>query len=146
MNITPTKEERAAVVAILSSEAFEDPDDMARELIKAVYGLLCERTGYGVGIGLQTDDMALPHGPYFNLGDAKRVVAEAQSRGLRAFIAPLFGPGRALLQEQESHYKRCQCGHPKALHGEGKLSTTGCAVFHRQTKEQCPCRTFQTGS
>lgn len=141
MNLTPTKEERAAVVAILSSEAFEDPESMAAEVIKTVYRLLCERDGYGVGIGLPGDDVALPHGPYFNLGDAKRVVKEAQARGLRAFIAPLFGPSRALPPEEESTYKRCQCGHPKALHGTGKISTAGCGVY--KNKEKCSCTMFQ---
>lgn len=143
MNLTPTKEERAAIVAILSSEAFEDPDDMAREILKASYALLSERNAYGVGIGLPTDDLVLAHGPWYNIGDAKRVVKEAQARGLRAFVARLYGPAHALPDVEESTYKICQCGHPKPLHGEGKLSTVGCGVFDRKTKEQCSCRHFQ---
>ena len=143
MNITPTKEERAAVVAVLSSEDFEDPDDMAGALVKLIYGLLCERDGYGVGIGLQSDDLVLPHGPYFNLGDAKRVAAEAQSRGLRAFVARMYGPAKALSADEGSTYKRCQCSHPKELHGTGKLSTSGCGVYDRRTREKCPCTNYR---
>lgn len=144
MNLTPTKEERAAIVAILSSEAFETPDDMARELLKTAYALLSERDAYGVGIGLQSDDLVLAHGPWYNLGDAKRVVKEANARGLRAFVARLYGPAKALPDAEESTYKRCsQCNHPKPLHGTGKLSTAGCGVHHRQTKEKCPCTHFQ---
>ena len=141
MNITPKKEEVAAVASLLTSEDYDTPEDLAREVIRSVYALLSERDGYGVGIGLPTDDLVLPHGPWFNIGDAKRVAAEAQARGLRAFVARLYGPSSALPEDVGSVYKICECGHPKSLHGEGKIARVGCGVYNR-SKEQCPCKNF----
>jgi hypothetical protein len=147
MAISPNKTETDAVIELLESEGFDTPKQMADAIVRRLSILFEERDSYGVGIGLPTDDVVLSHGPYHNLGDAKRVVATAQERGLRAFIAPLFGPARALpVVEEVVTEGACKCGHPRALHGErmttftGKvraMSSLGCCVFKRRV--QCPC-------
>lgn len=147
MAITPRKEEVAAVVEVLESGEFEDSASMARELVKVIATALQKRDGYGVGIGLRTDDMRLPHGPFFTILEAKRVVKEAEARGLIAFIAPLLGAGNALRDEEEVTYKQCTCGHPAALHGSNMkpkaMTSLGCGTYHPRTKQKCSCKGFE---
>jgi hypothetical protein len=145
MAITPRKEEVQAVVDVLESGEFEDSADMARALVKVIAAELQKRDGYGVAIGLKTDDMRIPHGPYFTILEAKRVVKEAEARGLVAFVAPLLGAGSALREEEEAYGKRCVCGHPKELHGSAikpkAVTTLGCATYRNKVK--CPCKGYE---
>ena len=86
----------------------------------------------------------MAHGPYFTIMDAKRVVKEAEARGLVAFVAPLLGAGNALTEETDPSDRRCKCGHPKALHGVSMtpraMSSLGCCVYRHKVK--CTCGTF----
>ena len=152
--ISPRKDEIQAVVSILESDEHESPEAMAGAIVRRLGQLFEERDAYGVGIGLPTDDVELAHGPFYNIGDAKRVVNEARARGLRAFIAPLFGPARALLDEEEALAQRCVCGHPRELHGismttfSGKpkpMTSLGCCVYNRSTRQKCDCTTYEKG-
>ena len=139
--LTPRKEEVAAVVAILESDEHEDSTSMAKQLLKVIAEVLSKRDGYGVGIGLRTDDMRVPHGPFYNILDAKRTVKEAEARGLVAFVAPLLGAGNALSEEGEAMNKRCVCGHPVELHGQSvkpkALTSLGCCVYKNKVKCNC---------
>jgi hypothetical protein len=76
--LTPRKDEVAAVVAILESDEHEDSTSMAKQLLKVIAEVLSKRDGYGVGIGLRTDDMRVPHGPFYNI-----IAANAHSEELR---------------------------------------------------------------
>lgn len=147
MAITPRKEEVAAVVEILESDEHEDSASMAKALIKVIAAELQKRDGYGVAIGLRTDDLRIPHGPYFTILEAKRVAKEAEARGLVAFIAPLLGAGNALREEEEAMHKRCKCGHPAMLHGHSMkpkaMTSLGCGVYRNKVK--CPCATYEAG-
>ena len=146
MALTPRRNELDAVTAILESDEFDSSADMAKALVKTIYAELGKRDGYGVAIGLRTDDLRIAHGPYATILDAKRVVKEAEARGLVAYIAPLLGAANALTEEEDSTYRRCTCGHPEALHGSAikpkAITTLGCGTYHPRTKEKCPCRAY----
>ena len=146
MAITPRKEEVAAVIEVLESDEHEDSTSMAKALIKVVAEQLQKRDGYGVAIGLRTDDLRIPHGPMWTILEAKRVVKEAEARGLVAFIAPLLGAGNALTDEVEATHKRCICKHPAILHGSAikpkAVTSIGCGVYLRD-KTKCPCKTYE---
>ncbi|KJK12551.1 hypothetical protein UB45_07690 [Terrabacter sp. 28] len=143
--ITPRKEEVAAVVEVLESGEFEDSASMAKELVKVIATELQKRDGYGVAIGLKSDDLRLAHGMYWTILEAKRVVKEAEARGLVAFVAPLLGASNALRDEEEATFKRCVCGHPAALHGSAikpkAYTTLGCGVYRNKIK--CPCKSYE---
>ena len=153
--ISPRANELAAVVEILESDEHEDPKAMAGAIVRRLGQLFEERDSYGVAIGLPTDDVEIPFGPFHNIGDAKKIVNEARARGLRAFVAPLLAPTRALRDDEESRASRCKnCSHPKELHGismttfSGKpkpMASLGCAVFHRWTKQKCECPNYEKG-
>jgi hypothetical protein len=152
MALTPRSSEIAAVVAVIEAvddqgePVYDSAADLAKALIKVVAERLQQRDGYGVGIGLRTDDMRLPHGPYFTILEAKRVVKEAEARGLVAFIAPLLGAANALRDEEEATFKRCVCGHPQALHGSAikpkAVTSIGCGVYGRD-KSKCQCKSYE---
>ena len=146
MAITPRKTEVDAVVAILESGEYDSSEEMGRAIVKVVAAVLQSRDGYGVAIGLKTDDLRLPHGPYFTILEAKRVVKEAEARGLVAFIAPLLGAANALTEEAEATHKRCVCKHPQVLHGSAikpkAVTSIGCGVFMKD-KTKCPCRGYE---
>lgn len=139
----------AAVVAVLESEEYDDAGAMSRRIVQVVAEELAKRDAYGVGIGLKTDDLVLPHGPYYTQNDAKRAAKQAEERGLRAFIAPLLGTDSAVAEDLETGSTRCAaCKHPKELHGvsmttyTGKpkpMTSLGCCVFHRKTRAKCDC-------
>lgn len=145
MALTPRKNEIDAVLAILESEDYDDAASMAKELIKAVYAELGKRDGYGVAIGLRTDDLRIPHGPFATILDAKRVAKEAEARGLVAFVAPLLGAANALAEEAEATHRKCKCGHPSVLHGHAMkpkaMSTLGCGVYRNKVK--CDCKAYE---
>lgn len=150
--ISPQKNETDAVMEILESGEYETPKQMATAIVRRLSVLFEGRDSYGVGISLPTDDLVLPHGPYYNIGDAKRTVEGARARGLKAFIAPLYGPAKALPEvEVVARDGNCKCGHPHELHGDrmttftGKvkpMSSLGCCVYNRQTRVKCPCITY----
>lgn len=144
MALSPRRDEVQSIVALLESEDFESADELAKAILKEVAALLSKRDAYGVAIGLPSDGPQLCHGPYYSILDAKRIVREVEARGLVAFIAPLLGAGNALREEEESHGKRCTCGHPKELHGMSitprAVTTLGCCVYKR--REKCPCATY----
>lgn len=146
MAITPRKEEVAAVIEVLESDEFESSEDMARALVKTIATALQNRDGYGVAIGLRSDDLRIPHGMYFTILEAKRVVKEAEARGLVAFIAPLLGAANALTEEVEATHKRCICKHPQILHGSAikpkAVTSIGCGVYLKD-KTKCPCKTYE---
>ena len=145
MAITPRKDEIAAVVAVLESDEHEDSASMAKALVRVVSELLQKRDAFGVAIGLPTDNLRLAHGPYFTVLEAKRVVKEANARGLVAFLAPLLSADSALREEEEAMNKRCTCGHPVQLHGSAikpkAWTTLGCGVYKRNVK--CPCAGYE---
>lgn len=144
MSISPRKNEVEAVTAILESDEFEDSVAMSKAIVKAVAAELQSRDGYGVAIGLRSDDLRIPHGMFYTIMDAKRTVKEAEARGLVAFVAPLLGAANALTEESDPTAKRCVCGHPKELHGvsiKPKAATSlGCCVY--RSKVKCPCGTY----
>ena len=145
MAVTPRRNEIDAVTSILESDEYESSADMSKAIVKAVAAELSKRDAFGVAIGLPTDDLRLPHGPFFTILDAKRVVKEAQARGLVAFVAPLLGADSALREEEEALNKRCVCGHPPALHGSAikpkAVTTIGCGVYIRNQK--CACKGYE---
>jgi hypothetical protein len=142
--LTPRKDEVAAVVALLEGEEHETAEELAKAILKEVSGLLSKRDSYGVAIGLRTDDLRIPHGPFWTLLDAKRTQREAEARGLVSFIAPLRAATDALREEEIAHSKRCVCGHPKELHGLSitprAVTSLGCCVYKR--REKCACATY----
>ena len=147
MAISPRRNEVEAVVAILESGDFESSAEMSKAIIKAIADELAKRDGYGVAIGLRTDDLRIAHGPMYSILDAKRTVREAEARGLRAFIAPLLGAANALPEEVVATHKRCTCKHPQALHGAAMkpkaMTSLGCGVYHPRTKVKCPCTGYE---
>lgn len=147
MALTPRKDEVAAVVAILESDEHDDSVSMAKAIVRAVSEALSKRDAIGVAIGLKSDDLRNPFGPFWDSRSALKVKAEAESRGLVAFLAPLYAPDSALSIEAEATNKRCKCGHPKELHGSSitpkAVTTLGCCVYHRHTKAKCPCRGYE---
>ena len=146
MALTPRKEEVSAVVEVLEFDDHEDSVSMAKALIKVIAELLQQRDGYGVAIGLRTDDLRLPHGPFYTILEAKRVAKEAEARGLVSFIAPLLGAGNALRDDEEAKAKRCICGHPAILHGSAikpkAVTSIGCGVYLRD-KSKCSCKSYE---
>lgn len=145
MSISPRKNEIDAAITVLQSEEYETPEQMARALVKSISAELSKRDAFGVGIGLRTDNLRLAHGPYYTQLEAKRVVREAEARGLVAFIAPLLGASNALREEEEAMNKRCVCGHPPQLHGSAikpkAVTTIGCGVYKHNVK--CPCKGYE---
>ena len=144
----PRKAEVQAIVSLLEGGEFDTPDALAKELIKSIAGMLSERDAYGVAIGLKTDNLRIPHGPFFGKSEAEKVAREARARGLEAFVAPLYAPARALSQDEDPH-KPCVCSHEKWQHWDRGR----CAVFHRnydgppaRTKPhwpQCGCAGYE---
>lgn len=145
MALTPRRNEIAAVVSILESDEFDSPEEMARGIVKAVVEELSKRNGYGVGIGLRSDNLRIAHGPMYSILEAKRVVKEAEARGLVAFIAPLLGAASALRDDEEAKAKRCVCGHPQVLHGSAikpkAVTSIGCGVYLKD-RSKCPCKGY----
>jgi hypothetical protein len=145
MALTPRKEEISAVVEVLESDEHEDSTSMAKALIRVIAEQLQQRDAYGVAIGLRTDSMRIAHGPMWTILEAKRVVKEAEARGLVAFVAPLLGASNALRDEEEATFKRCVCGHPAALHGSAikpkAYTTLGCGTYKNKIK--CPCKSYE---
>lgn len=134
----PRKNEVEPVVALLEAGEHDTAEALAKDLIKLVAGLLSDRDTFGVAIGLRTDDLRLPHGPYYGKAEAERVAREARDRGLVAFTAPLLAASRALTDDEGSMSRTCQCGHQKEQHA----NKWGCCVMNRQTKEKCACQVF----
>ena len=149
MAVTPRASEIAAVTAVLNSDEFEDDKAMARALVQVVAAELSKRDAFGVAIGLKTDDLRVPHGPFYTQLAAKRVVKHAEARGLVAFIAPLYGSDKALSDDPAATAQRCRCGHPEELHGSAikprAVTSLGCAVYARNSKEKCSCTAYQKG-
>ena len=125
--LTPRKAEVEAVVDLLEGGEHDTPEALAKDLIKLVAGMLSDRDSFGVAIGLQSDDLRLPHGPYFGKAEAEKVAREARQRGLVAFVAPLIAPARALSEDADPHKPCATCKHEKWQHwDQGR-----CAIFHR---------------
>lgn len=132
------KAEIEPIVALLEAGEHDTPEALAKDLIKLAARMLSERDTYGVAIGLHSDDLRIPHGPWYGRSEAEKVAAEARNRGLVAFVAPLLAPSRALTDDEGSMSRTCECGHQKEQHA----GRWGCCVMHRQTKEKCPCSVF----
>jgi hypothetical protein len=133
MNLNTRSSEVKAVTELLESGDYETSEALAEAVIKLVANLLQERATYGVGFGLPTDDVVIPRGPYYHLGDAKRVVAAYQEQGLRAYVAPLLSP--VTPQYSEALKSLCGvCNHAVQLH-----DSRGCWVTTRKDG-RCPCR------
>lgn len=134
--MVPRKAEIESLVALLEGGEYETSTDLAKALLKESARLFSERDAYGVAIGLKTDDLRIPHGPFHGKSEAEKVAREARNRGLVAFVAPLVAPSRALSDEEV--VTSCQCRHVKSQHAP----KWGCCVTNRQTKEVCPCAVF----
>lgn len=139
--ITARKAELDAVEAILSSEDYETPRDMAKALINAVVDALADRPSHVVGIGLRTDNLYVPAGPFWSLTDAKRVAKEAEARGLKYALREVWPASQAIIETESNDRGICTCGHRKELHTrnvKGVNKWSGCAVYLRK-KELCSC-------
>lgn len=149
MSITPRKSEIESVVNILDSDAFDSPDQMARELIKTVARMVSERDSFGLAVGLPGEQPWLAHGPYWSRNSAQKALKEAEGAGLRGYIAPLFS-AEWMMREQAVKDDSCAtCGHAKWQHWD----RGACALYHRSfTGERartrpnlpkCPCKGYE---
>lgn len=133
MQIRPHKDEVAHIVGLLQSGDYETPEELASALIVAVANDLAKRDTYGVGMGLKSDDMVIPCGPFYDRRDAQRLVDSLVSDGLRGFIAPLRSP--IPRREELPPQNRCQgCSHAVQFH-----DSRGCWAFTRD-RRRCECR------
>lgn len=74
--ITPRKAEVAGVVALLESDQFDTPEQMAGQIIKLVADVLSQRTTHGVAVGMPGGKPALAIGPLYSVRDARRTNSE----------------------------------------------------------------------
>ena len=133
VNITPRKEEVAAVMQLLESGDYATSQDLAKAIIHTVVDLLAGRDAYGVGFGLKTDDVIVPVGPLYHLTDAKSLQKRYEDCGFRAYIAPLLSPvPRGTTEPPKS---TCGvCNHAREFH-----DFRGCWASTKR-EGRCPCR------
>lgn len=129
----PRGSEVKAVVDLLESGDYETSEDLAKTIIQTLVGELAKRDAYGIARGLRTDDLRIPHGPYWDKRDAERAVKASREAGLVAFMAPLSSP--VLPEPQRSSLARCEgCAHAVQFH-----DSRGCWTFTKD-RTRCECR------
>jgi hypothetical protein len=148
MAITPRKHETSAVVEILESGAFDNPDQMAGAIVKRVAQLLQERDGKD-GTGLyQVSLEGAPFGPFYQEADAYRFAGAAYDElRLRGRVTRLWTPTTyGLLTKHEERASSCSCGHAKEQHVERKkgqkVQHAECGVWVRKAADWCDCTSY----
>jgi hypothetical protein len=138
VSLTPRIKEVSAIVAVLEREDHETPQALAKEILKLCAELLAQRESIVVGIGLQSDDLYIPHGPFWSLGDAKRVIKAASERGFKSDLRNVWPSDDAVPERVTERVTCADCGHVKSMH-----ASFGCAVMSRVPKAVCPCSGFK---
>ncbi|ABP52999.1 hypothetical protein [Salinispora tropica] len=134
MNITPRREEIAEVVAILESGAYDGPDAMAADLIRAVAGLLWFRTWWVLGA---RGPRAANFGPFASEAEAVRWGKQVANMAIPAEwgVVQVHGMGRIATNAKGGRegggFGYCVtagCGCPPYAHAMDKSTRGKCVI------------------
>ena len=137
--ITPRKDEKDAVVAVLESDEYPDAPAMAGALVKTVVAQLAGRGQFWL-VTLQGACV----GPFYSETDAARWAKRTEAEhGVKGTIIPAWTEQVYDLTDDMNTNAACECGHAREQHvvtgAKNKPSKPKeCGVISRQ-RERCQC-------
>jgi hypothetical protein len=101
MKFLPKKEEVAVVTAILASDEYDSPEQMARAVVKSVALELAKRETFAVA---HRDAPYSFYWPFFYEGDARRFHSSLGAlSGTKAYLLPMRSPLNDLEAKERSN-------------------------------------------
>ncbi|MDG4783287.1 hypothetical protein O7614_26875 [Micromonospora sp. WMMD961] len=128
MRITPRKDEVQRLVSILTSDDYDNPEQMAKALLKESADILWMRDWYALGSKLSEDSPHwLPFGPFASESEALQTFKKVGFGGA-ARTVKLYSPGRLLaFNEGKDWPGYCKtCKHDQVWHLQDGSARGGC--------------------
>lgn len=128
MRLTPRKSEYGAVIALMESEEYETPEELAKAIVIKVAEELQHRDTVGVVARFPGEQPPyLSVGPFYHKADVDNWRQEAQEAGLETRTGSLSSPD-CLRPSEALRNGFCECGHKEEQH----------VVYGRKGKETSP--------
>lgn len=141
MALTPRKDEKATIVALLESEEFDDADKLAGAVLKAAFDIFQHRNLYLLGASNAIDEPVALFGPFASERDAERAARDAvynYGRSMPLWTVDLLNAAPPGVDKE-----MCKCGHPRGTHEHPKTAGICLAGAKTVKTRPCPCDHFQ---